>query len=128
MRNTVVGTFASAADAENIVTLLLERGFEPADIEMRSTEPPRPTAGTSNESWWAWLFGESDDRTHYTDQLGSGGTILAVTADDAATTRVRHLMQAGGAAVETSEGTATVIAPSPHERRFVRVYRGRGSP
>jgi uncharacterized protein (TIGR02271 family) len=101
MRKTVVGTFDSREDAEQVAALLIERGFDRNDIDLRSTGA---TTGTSSSrektSWWEWLFGESEDRSYYSERMDRGEAILAVTTDEDGAARARGLMEASGADVD----------------------------
>jgi uncharacterized protein (TIGR02271 family) len=105
MRKTVVGTFDSAAEAEQVAVLLMERGFDRNDIDVRATGATKGTTTSSHEStsWWEWLFGESEDRSYYSERMNRGGAILAVTTDEGGAERARRLMAAEGGDVEASE-------------------------
>jgi uncharacterized protein (TIGR02271 family) len=101
MRKTVVGTFDSREDAEQVAALLIERGFDRNDIDLRSTGA---TTGTSssreNTGWWEWLFGESEDRSYYSERMDRGEAILAVTTDEDGAAQARRLMESSGADVD----------------------------
>jgi uncharacterized protein (TIGR02271 family) len=96
MRKTVVGTFDSAEDAEQVAVLLMERGFDRNDIAVRPTGASTGTTTSSPEStsWWEWLFGESEDRSYYTE-------------------RARRLIEAEGGDVEASEQSHTAPTQMP---------------
>jgi uncharacterized protein (TIGR02271 family) len=100
MRKTVVGTFDARDDAEQVVALLIERGFDRNDIDLRSSGATSGTGSRESTSWWDWLFGESDDRSYYSERLDRGGAILAVTTDEPGVERARRLMEAEGGDVE----------------------------
>ena len=57
MRKTVVGTFDSREDAEQVAALLIERGFDRNDIDLRSTSA---TTGTSSHDHWHLLQDRDD--------------------------------------------------------------------
>jgi uncharacterized protein (TIGR02271 family) len=105
MRKTVVGTFDSAAEAEQVAERLVEQGFDRDDIDVRATAATTDSTTASREStsWWEWLFGESDDRSYYSERVNRGGAILAVTTDERGAELARRLMEAEGGDVETSE-------------------------
>jgi uncharacterized protein (TIGR02271 family) len=105
MRKTVVGTFDSAAEAEQVAEQLVEQGFDRDDIDVRATAATTDSTTASREStsWWEWLFGESEDRSYYSERVNRGGAILAVTTDERGAELARRLMEAEGGDVETSE-------------------------
>jgi len=131
MRKTVVGIFDSEAAAEQVAELLVERGFDRRDINVRSTgatstSDPSPRESTS---WWEWLFGESDDRSYYSEHVSRGGALLAVTADEGGAERARRLMEAEGGDVEPSEqlgdaAPSETLRPSVPEREPARGMAG----
>ena len=61
-------------------------------------------------SWWEWLFGESEDRSYYSDRMNRGGAILAVTADEGGAERARRLLEAGGGDVAASQSPGAAPA------------------
>jgi uncharacterized protein (TIGR02271 family) len=123
MRKTVVGTFDSREDAEQVAALLIERGFDRSDIDLRATGPTTGTTSPSEgTSWWDWLFGESDDRSYYSERLERGGVILAVTTDEQGAARARRLMEAEGAEVEAG------AAPTREADRAMRGEPGAREP
>ena len=105
MRKTVVGTFDSGEEAEQVAVLLIEHGFDRSDIAVRATGATTGTTTSPPEStsWWDWLFGESEDRSYYSERMNRGGAILAVTTDEEGAERARRLMEAEGGDVEPSE-------------------------
>jgi uncharacterized protein (TIGR02271 family) len=106
MRKTVVGTFDSRTEAEQVAELLMGRGFERGDIDIRAsgmTTGAPTSASHDSTSWWEWLFGESEDRSYYSDRMNQGGAILAVTADEGDAERARRLMEAEGGDVAESQ-------------------------
>jgi uncharacterized protein (TIGR02271 family) len=116
----VVGTFDTRADAEQVAQLLMERGIDRSDIDIRSTGAADTGTSTSREStsWWDWLFGESEQRSYYSDRVRGGNAVLAVTADDEGQAhRVRHLMEAEGGDVATDRETGAAPRPHATERR-----------
>jgi len=118
MRKTVVGTFDSRAEAEQVAELLMERGCERGVLDIRATETTTgATAQASRESssWWEWLFGESEDRSYYSERMNQGGAILAVTTNEAGAERARRLMEAEGGDVAANE-PSTDAAPARHLR------------
>jgi uncharacterized protein (TIGR02271 family) len=116
MRKTVVGTFDSRADAEAVAALLIERGFDRAQIDLRSTGATTgPTSSRESTSWWEWLFGESEDRTFYSERVDRGGAILAVTTDDTGAERACRLMEAQGGDVDAGAQPTTSTAPPIRE-------------
>lgn len=126
----VVGTFDTRADAEQVAQLLMERGIDRSDIDIRSTGAADTGTSTSREStsWWDWLFGESEQRSYYSDRVRGGNAVLAVTADDEGQAhRVRHLMEAEGGDVATDRETGAAprlrVGTRPVARGGVRVYR-----
>lgn len=66
MRKTVVGTFDSAAEAEQVAEQLVGQGFDRDHIDVRATATTtdKTTASHESTSWWEWLFGESEDRSY----------------------------------------------------------------
>jgi uncharacterized protein (TIGR02271 family) len=102
MRKTVVGTFDSLAEAEQAAVQLIERGFDRNDVDVRTTTETT-TASRESTSWWEWLFGESEDRSYYSERVNRGGAILAVTTDEGGAERARRLMEAEGGDVEATE-------------------------
>jgi len=105
MRKTVVGTFDSGEEAEQVAVLLIEHGVDRGDIAVRATGATTGTTTSSHESasWWDWLFGESEDRSYYSERMNRGGAILAVTTDEEGAGRARRLMEAEGGDLEPSE-------------------------
>jgi len=124
MRNiVVVGTFDSRADAEQVAELLLEQGIDRRDIDIRAQDGAERSGGEPRDaaSWWEWLFGESEQRSYYTENVRGGGAVLVVTVDDPREAeRARALMQAQGADV-AAHGTGTGAADA-------RVQGGPGVP
>jgi uncharacterized protein (TIGR02271 family) len=110
MAKTLIATFGSRSEAEQAVEMLVDEGFERGQIQVRSEmSPSTGTAADEDQSWWEWLFGESEDRTYYTDSLRGGGALLSVTAPDERAERARLLLEGSGADVEasTAEGRTT---------------------
>jgi uncharacterized protein (TIGR02271 family) len=106
---------------------LIDEGFEPRDVEVRSTGAGE--AGGADESgerggFWSWLFGESEDRSSYSERVSGGGALLAVTTDEAGADRAcRVIERAGG---QTSSTAATgprqaAATPGGDEERVVPV-------
>lgn len=116
MHKTVVGTFDSREDAEQVAVLLIERGFDEANIDVRSTGAPTQTTSPERTSWWEWLFGESEDRSDYSERMHRGGAILAVTTDEAGAERARRLMAAEGGEVEPGAQPAPEAESTMRER------------
>ena len=111
MRKTVVGTFDSRTEAEQVAELLVQRGFERRDIDIRAsgmTTGASMASSHDSTSWWEWLFGESEDRSYYSDRMNQGGAILAVTADEGGAERTRRLMEAEGGDVAANQGADAV--------------------
>jgi uncharacterized protein (TIGR02271 family) len=117
MSKTIVAMFDSRAEADQAVDLLVDEGFERSEIDVRSSASS--TASTSAErdqSWWEWLFGESEDRAHYTEGLGRGGAVVSVTTSDDRADRARMLLAGSGADLragapaEATPGTAQTRA------------------
>jgi uncharacterized protein (TIGR02271 family) len=113
----VVGTFDSRADAEQVAELLQERGIARGDIDIRSRDgEARAASAEAGSSWWDWLFGESEQRSYYSDSVHGGGAVLAVSTDDPGQAqRVRQLLKSEGADVEieSPERAARHAAPKP---------------
>ena len=131
MHKTVVGTFDSREDAEQVAALLVERGFDRSAIDLRATGTTTgATSAPEGTSWWDWLFGESEERSYYSERIDRGGAILAVTTDEQGAVRARRLMEAGGAEVEAGAapageaGPETRAAPGPRERTATAGTRG----
>jgi uncharacterized protein (TIGR02271 family) len=104
----IVGTFDSRADAEQAARLLLDQGIDRSDIDIHAADgEPMEGRRSDESSWWDWLFGESEPRGYYTENIRGGGAVLTVTAEDAAQAqRVRQLMQAQGGDVQSGGATA----------------------
>ena len=102
MEKVIVATFESRAEAERAAELLADAGVERREIDIRS-EAWTGAARTDTEgsgSWWDWLFGESDDRSYYNEELSRGGAVLRVTVADARAERVREFLEARGGDVD----------------------------
>jgi hypothetical protein len=50
---------------------LIERGFDRNDVDVRTTTEAT-TASRESTSWWEWLFGESEDRSYYSERVNRG--------------------------------------------------------
>jgi len=99
MQRTVVGTFGSRSEAESVAQRLIDEGFESRDIDVRSTGATVTSdADDSGErgGFWSWLFGESDDRTSYSERMSEGGALLAVTTDEAGAQRAYRIIERAG--------------------------------
>lgn len=119
MMNTVVAMFESSADATRAADILMDEGFRRDEIEIR-THGLRAEAGAERdegESWWSWLFGESEESRNYTEGLGSGRALLAVTTSEPRAERARIILEgATDAEVRTEAGpSGTEPRPSPAE-------------
>lgn len=105
--NTVVAMFESSADATRAADILMDEGFRRDEIEIR-THGQRAETGAERdegESWWSWLFGESEESRNYTEGLGSGRALLAVTTSEPRAERARIILEgATGADVRTEAG------------------------
>jgi stress response protein YsnF len=125
MARTIVAMFDSRADAERAAEFLIEEGFERRHLDIRSepwTEAGTARAEERDQSWWEWLFGESDERTSYNEGLQQGGALLAVTAPDDRVEDARNLLEARGVEVEeatAAESTAAAATPETTGEREV---------
>lgn len=112
--NTVVAMFESSADATRAADILMDEGFRRDEIEIR-THGQRAEAGAARdegESWWSWLFGESEESRNYTEGLGSGRALLAVTTSEPRAERARIILEgATSADVRTEAGPAAPTEP-----------------
>lgn len=113
MPKTVVAMFDSRAEAEQAAQNLVDAGFDRSEIDIRSAETQSAaTVRHETESWWQWLFGESEDRAQYSEGVHRGAAILSVTADDRDVERARDLLEVTGADVSTqTTDTARREAP-----------------
>jgi hypothetical protein len=113
---TVVAMFETRADAEQAAQILTDEGFERGQIEFRSGDwspaTSRPGETRTRQSWWEWLFGESDERSDYTDALRQGGAVLSVSTTDDGAELARILLEGLGADVdeEDEDEGDTVVA------------------
>jgi uncharacterized protein (TIGR02271 family) len=116
MRKTVVATFDSREDAEQVAALLIERGFDRNDVDLRSTgATTETTSSRESTSWWEWLFGESEDRSYYSERMEGGGAVLAVTTDEYGAERARRLMEAEGGDVDAGAPPTREAGPTMRE-------------
>jgi uncharacterized protein (TIGR02271 family) len=126
MRTTVVGVFDSRADAEAAIDVLEDAGFERRQIDLRSTSETSGAAAGEGGSWWDWLFGESDDRSVYSDSMRRGNALVAVTTDEAGADRARRLMEAGGGDVERGGAEPRSTTDRPQTATSERATSARG--
>jgi hypothetical protein len=107
MPKAVVALFDSRKDAERAAEGLMDGGFAPGEVEIRSSQS---VASRESEtmSWWEWLFGESEDRNYYTEGMARGGAVLTVMTSDDRAHRARMVLEAHGGDVEPPRPTGTV--------------------
>ncbi len=112
MRNTIVGLFGSAAEAQNVKQELVKEGYSAADIQVMANEYPAATgtgAGTSSEaagdtgiaakisSFFRSLTGGEEDASRYTQGVAKGGALLSVTVPEDHEERIISLLESHGA-------------------------------
>lgn len=115
---TIVAMFDSHADAQQAAQGLIDAGFERSEIDVRSSAARGDAAvERESESWWEWLFGESEDRTHYNEGFRRGAAIVSVTAADHDVERARNLLEDAGADVNTQATTARMEGAATAEHR-----------
>ena len=107
MSKVVVGMFDSRSDAERAAQDLMDAGYERSEIAIRSQGGAPAERAEESTSWWDWLFGESEDRSYYSEGLERGGAILTVTTTDERAERARELLEAEGERVEMSSSAST---------------------
>jgi hypothetical protein len=49
---------------------LIERGFDRNDVDVRTTT--EATTASRESTRWEWLFGESEDRSYYSERVNRG--------------------------------------------------------
>lgn len=119
---TVVAMFESSADATRAADILMDEGFSRDEVEIR-TQAPGAEAGVGTEegeSWWSWLFGESEEGRNYTEELGRGHAVLAVTTTEPRADRARTILEEATSAdisTEAPPGAAEARAPGPERER-----------
>lgn len=99
MAKTIVAMFGSRAEADQAAEILMDQGFDRGEIDVRSEAASASAAGES-QSWWEWLFGQSEERNEYSEGLRQGGAVLSVTTSDERAERACWLLEAEGGEVE----------------------------
>jgi stress response protein YsnF len=115
MPKAVVALFDSRADAERANEALMEAGFAPGEVEIRSDES-RTSRESGSRNWWDWLFGESEDRNDYTEGLARGGAVLTVMTSDERADPARRVLEEHGGEVETPRPGVADAAPTAERR------------
>ena len=110
MSKAVVVMFDSRREAEDAAQRLMDEGFERREIDIRCADGASrvdEAVESESSSWWQWLFGESDDRAYYKENIDRGGAVLTVTASDERADRARRSLEAQGEMVEPEREAAT---------------------
>jgi hypothetical protein len=135
MGKTVVAMFESRPEAEQAARILQDEGFGRREIDLRSSDwsptPPQREETGASQGWWDWLFGESEDRSDYTEALRRGAAVLSVCTTDDRAELARVLLESLGGDVEEEEEDAgeTLLlderssgGPRPIVLGVVRIY------
>jgi stress response protein YsnF len=99
--------FDSRAEADRAADILAQQGFQRTNIQIQSGAWSGSTAPRQEESqsWWDWLFGESEDRSYYTEGLQRGSAVLTVTVPEDRAEHAKDILESRGADVEESTST-----------------------
>ena len=68
MPKAVVALFETRAEAERAAEDLIDAGFAPGEVEIRSGEA-RSSHESGSRSWWDWLFARSRAASRATHEL-----------------------------------------------------------
>lgn len=113
MARTIVGTFASLGEAEQVATSLEAAGIRREQIQVldggtaREHEDHARGEGRTGGGFWSWLFGDveadagrgigDDEAVEYSERMRRGGALVVVTTSDDNADRVRNLLDRRGA-------------------------------
>jgi stress response protein YsnF len=118
MSYTLVGVYATPADADRVRARLVSDGIPESDLRLSRDKPAEgegPTATATDKSWsfWDWLFGTDvpeEDRNRYESTLHGGRTAVSVRlADVTRRSRIEGILEEFDP-IDVHGGTAAAVS------------------